>query len=144
MSSPARTMQKLLDSLRMPRVGAEDEHPLANPREAATIFAELRAGDSLKALEEISDWLLSVVSAESLKPERRFEVIRLLDESAQPHRIKLARELGAAGRQVRPQEAKLWTVSHDLWMHAAAAYDDLIGRIEQKEKGGDALRKKSP
>lgn len=141
MSSPARTMQKLLDSLRMPRVGAEDEHPLANPREAATIFAELRAGDSLKALEEISDWLLSVVSAESLKPERRFEVIRLLDESAQPHRIKLARELGAAGRQVRPQEAKLWTVSHDLWMHVAAAYDDLIGRVGQKVKGSDALRK---
>ena len=86
MSSPGRTMQKLLNSLRMPRLGAEDDHPLANPREAATIFAELRAADSLKALEEISDWLLSVVSTESLKPERRFEVIRTLDESAQPSR----------------------------------------------------------
>ena len=141
MSSPGRTMQKLLDSLRLPRLGAEDEHPLANPREAATIFAELRVSNPLKALEEISDWLLSVVSAESLKPERRFEVIRTLDESAQPHRIKLSRDSAGGARQVRPQEAKLWNVSHDLWMHAAAAYDDLIGRIEQKEKGSDALRK---
>ena len=82
MSSPGRTMQKLLDSLRMPRLGAEDDHPLANPREATTIFAELRAADSLKALEEISDWLLSVLSAETLKPERRFEIIRTLDECA--------------------------------------------------------------
>ena len=141
MSSPRRTMQMLLGSLRLPRLGAEDDHPLANPREADAIFAELRAADSVKALEEISDWLLSVVGAESLKPERRCEVIRMLDESAQPHRIKLARDPGAGGRQVRPQEAKLWSISHDLWMHAAAAYDDLIGRIEQKEKGGDALRK---
>jgi len=133
-------MQKLLDSLRMPRLGAEDDHPLANPREAATIFAELRVSDPLKALEEISDWLLSVVSAESLKPERRFEVIRTLDESAQPHRIRLSRDPVGGARQGLPQEAKLWNVSHDLWMHAAAAYDDLIGRIEQKEIALIAVR----
>ena len=134
-------MQKLLDSLRLPRLGAEDDHPLANPREAAVIFAELRVADSFKALEEIGDWMVSVTVAESFKLERRFEVIRTLDEGAQPHRIKLARDSGATGRQVRVPEAKLWTISHALWMHAAAAYDDLIGRIEQKEKGSDALRR---
>lgn len=134
-------MQKLLDSLRLPRLGAEDDHPLANPREAEAIFAELRGSDPLNALEEISDWLVSVVSAESLKPERRFEIIRSLDECAQLQRIKLARDPAGGGSQVRTQEAKLWTISHGLWMNAAAAYDDLIGRIEQKEKGSDALRK---
>ena len=82
MSSPGRTMQKLLDRLRMPRLGAEDDHPLADPREAAAIFAELRVSDSLKALEEISDWLLSLASAESLKPEPPSRQSR----AAAPHR----------------------------------------------------------
>jgi hypothetical protein len=144
MMSQGRTMLKLLDGLRLTRIGADADHPLASPREAAQIFAELRAGDPLKSLEEISDWLLSFVAAENLRPERRFEVIRQLDELAQPHRVKLARETGAQVRQSRPREAKARTVNHDLGERLSVAYGDLILRIEAREKGADALRKEVP
>ena len=136
-------MRKLFNSLRMPGLGSEDDHPLANPREAQPIFAELRTRDSVKALEEISDWLQSIIAVESFKMERRFEVIRQLDDAIQPHRIKLAREYGAASSKPRPQEVKLWAIGRDLWANVAGAYDNLIGRIERKEKGFDGLRRES-
>lgn len=137
-------MLKLLDSLRLTRIGADGDHPLASPREALPIYAELRANDPLKAQEEISDWLVSFAAAENLKPERRFEVLRELDDLAQPHRVKLAREMATAGRQSKAREAKTWSINHELWARLAAGYDDLIGRVEAKEKGGDALRKETP
>ncbi len=141
MASSGNTVHKLLKSLRLPRLGAENDHPLENLREANGIFAELRGAEPVKALDEISDWFQSVAAADTFKPERRYEVIRQLDESAQPHRIKLARGNSAGAPQVRHAEARLWVVNHDLWQHVAAAYGDLIGRIEQKEKGSEALRK---
>ena len=145
MPSPGNTMMhKLLDSLRMATLGAQADHPLVSPREAAPIFAELRAGDAVKSLEEIADWLLSIGSAESVKIERRYELIRQLDEAAQPHRIKLTRDYGAMSRQSRPQEARLWTANHQFWSHAADAWVGLLTRIEAREKGADALRKELP
>ena len=68
MTTRGRTMQKLLDSLRLTLVGADGDHPLASPREAAQIVLELRAIDPLKGLEEISDWLVSFVAAETCAP----------------------------------------------------------------------------
>ena len=144
MTTQGRTMQKLLDSLRLTRVGADGDHPLASPREAAQIYLELRAIDPLKGLEEISDWLVSFLSADNLRPDRRFDVIRQLDELAQPHRIKLAREMSGETRHSKLHESKVRSVNQELWQNMARAYDDLIGRIEAKEKGADSLRKEVP
>ncbi len=137
-------MLRLLDSLRLTRVGASGDHPLASPREAAQIFTELRTVEPLKGLEEIADWLMSFAAAENLRPERRFDVISQLDELAQPHRIKLARDMAGERRSARLAEAKLRAVNDELWRSMAGAYDDLIGRIEAKEKGADSLRKEAP
>jgi len=144
MTTRGRTMQKLLDSLRLTLVGADGDHPLASPREAAQIVLELRAIDPLKGLEEISDWLVSFVAAENLRPDRRFDVIRQLDELAQPHRIKLAREMSGDAHHSKLRETKVRTVNRELWQNMARAYDDLIARIEAKEKGAESLRKEVP
>ena len=34
----------------------------------------------------------------------------------------------------------MWAVSHDFWLRCGDAYDALIVRVEQKEKGADALK----
>jgi len=137
-------MRNLLDSLRLTRVGADGDHPLASPREAAQIFLDLRAVESLKGLEEISDWLVSFTAAENLRPDRRFDVIRQLDELAQPHRIKLAREMAGEPRPSKPRETKFRVVNNELWQNMACAYDDVIARVEAKEKGADGVRKEVP
>jgi hypothetical protein len=135
-------MLKLLDSLKSAALGgARDDHPLANPKEAEQVFADLRGEDAAKALDEISHWLDSVSTTETLRLERRFELIKRLDETGQPHRGKLARDYGTMSRQSKFQEGKLWAANHDFWLRCSEAYDSLIRRVEAKEKGSDALLK---
>lgn len=134
-------MLKLLDSLKIPALGSRgDDHPLASPKEAETVFVELRGGEPAQSLDEITHWLESVTTADNLKPERRFELIKRLDETGQPHRVKLSRDYGALSQQSKLQEGKLWSANHDFWLRCGEAYDNLIQRIEQKEKGSDALK----
>jgi hypothetical protein len=134
-------MLKLLDSLKLSALGgSRDDHPLANAKEAEAVFAELRGGDAAKSLDEITHWLDSVTTAEQLKPERRYDLIKRLDETGQPHRGKLSRDYGAMSRQSKFQEGKLWAANHDFWLRCGEAYDSLIRRIEAKEKGTDALK----
>jgi len=134
-------MLKLLDTLKLTAMGgSRDDHPLAHPKEAEEVFAELRAGDAAKSLDEITHWLESVAGADTLRPERRYELIKRLDETGQPHRARLARDYGSLSRQSKFQESKLWASNHDFWLRCAEAYDSLIRRIEAKEKGTDALK----
>lgn len=136
-------MIKLFTTLKDKALGAKDGHPLANPKEAEEIFEELRGGDALKSLEEVTHWIESLRHDESLKPERRFELVKRLDEIGQPHRIKVGRDYASVSRQSRFQEAKLWTAKHDYWTHTLDAYMDLIARIERKDKGTDALARQA-
>lgn len=133
-------MIKLFETLKNTALGSRGSHPLANAKEAEEVFGELRAGDAQKALEEITHWLESVTHDEELKPERRFALIKRLDELAQPHRIKVGRDYGNLSRQSRFQEGKLWSAKHDFWTRVAEAYGDLMVRVERKDKGTDALK----
>lgn len=133
-------MIKLFETLKNTALGSRGGHPLSNPKEAEVVFTELRSGDAQKSLEEITHWLESVTHDEELRPERRFELIKRLDELAQPHRIKVGRDYGNLSRQSRFQEGKLWSAKHDFWTRVSEAYADLMARIERKEKGTDALK----
>ena len=95
-------MLKLLDNLRMSAMGPRgDDHPLAHPKEAEAVFAELRGGDPVKSLEEITHWLESVTAADNLRADRRFDLVKRLDETGQPHRIKISRDYAGLSRQAR-------------------------------------------
>lgn len=133
-------MIKLFETIRNSALGARSDHPLANSKEAEEVFAELLGGDAQKSLEEITHWLESVTQDEALRPERRFDLIRRLDELAQPHRIKVGRDYGNLSRQSRFQEGRLWGAKHDFWTRVSEAYADLMQRIERKDKGVDALK----
>ena len=133
-------MIKLFETLKNSALRGQGSHPLANAKDAEEVFSELRAGDAQKSLEEITHWLESVTQDEELRPERRFDLIKRLDEVAQLHRMKVGRDYGNLSRQSRFQEGKLWGVKHDYWTRAAEAYADLIARIERKDKGTEALK----
>lgn len=133
-------MIKLFELLKLAALGNKNGHPLLDTKEAEAVFAELRAGDPQKMLEEITHWLESVTNDDEIRPERRFELIKRLDEVAQPLRIKVGRDYGSLSRQSRFQEGKLWSAKHDFWTRTAEAYSDLMLRIERKDKGTDALK----
>ena len=136
-------MIKLFDTIKGKLVSA-GSHPLANVKEAEEVFDDLRGQEPLKALEEVSHWLESLAQADDMKPERRFEVVRRLDEVAQPHRIKVGRDYGNLSRQSRFQENRLWSAKHDFWTRVGQAYGDLIERIERKEKGTEGMKTQPP
>ena len=76
--------------------GSKVDHPLADPKQARALVAELPPYDPIKALEEITRWLESLVDAEGFKLERLYEVIDLLDGTGRSHHRKIVGEIGRA------------------------------------------------
>jgi hypothetical protein len=101
-------------------------HPLATERGADEALAALPKGNADKALEELHDWIVSVGAAEGLKPERRAEILLMLDEAALPFHRKLTRDYVTDSNLSKEQEARLWRALSVFWKELAAAYSSGI------------------
>lgn len=120
---------------------AKSEHPLAEPKEAKRVLAQLGTRDAAAAVDEITGWLESLAGDERLKLGDRVALLFQLDEAAQPHARKLARDYLASPRLGRGQEYRLWQGNHDFWAQLGAAYDTCLTRHADAEKGGETLGK---
>ncbi len=116
------------------------DHPMADVREARKLLGELPTGDALKCADELSHWLESVMAEEGFKPEYRAQLVQLLDETAQTHLRKLARDYMASPRLAKFQEIRLWKAIFDYWRQAALAYAGCIDLYAAGAKGADALK----
>ena len=120
------------------------DHPMADIKEARKLLEELPSGDALKCADELSHWLESVTAEEGFKPEYRAQLVQLLDETAQTHLRKLARDYMASPRLAKFQEIRLWTAIHNYWRQAARAYVGCIDLYAAGAKGADALKGSMP
>lgn len=120
------------------------DHPMAGIREARKILEELPTNDAFKCTDELTHWLESVVAAEGFKAEYRAQVIQLLDETAQTHLRKLARDYMVSPRLARHQEIRLWTAMHEYWRQAALAYAACIDLYATGAKGSEGLKGSMP
>ena len=120
------------------------DHPMAGIKEARKILEELPTNDAFKCADELTHWLESVVAAEGFKAEYRAQLIQLLDETAQTHLRKLARDYMVSPRLARYQEIRLWTAIHEYWRQAALAYASCIDLYAAGAKGADALKGSMP
>jgi len=102
--------------------GRKPDHPLADDKSAREALAALPKADAAKAIEEVRDWIESINATEDFKPERRAELILMLDEAAHLHHRKLAREYLSNDRLPKFQEATLWRALAGLWSDLAGAY----------------------
>jgi hypothetical protein len=109
-------------------------------KEAKKLLQELPTGDAYKCADELGHWLESVATAEGFKPEYRAQLIQLLDETAQSHLRKLARDYMISPRLARYQETRLWTALYDYSRRAASAYVGCIDLYSAGAKGADALK----
>jgi hypothetical protein len=112
--------------------GGKPDHPFADDKGAKEALAALPANDAAKSIEDIRHWIESVVATEGFKPERRAEVVMLLDETAQAHQRKLARDYLANPRLPKFQEARLWGALFGLWKDLAGAYGACAGQYNVK------------
>lgn len=118
----------------------KSNHPLADPKEARVLLAELAASQAAAGLEEATSWCESVAADENLRLDRRIEILLQLDETAVLHARRTARDYLTSPRQGRTQEMRLWGVNHGYWATLCAAYESCQARAQAKEKGADALK----
>ncbi|TCV85339.1 hypothetical protein [Sulfurirhabdus autotrophica] len=113
------------------------DHPMGNIQDAKKLLLDLPLGSSLKALEEVSFWLDSVRNTDGYNPVEQFEILKLLDETAQPLQLELSQQYLDLSRMQKTQENRLWMALFEFWKHLAAAYEHCISLYEGN--GEDAL-----
>ena len=124
--------------------GSKPDHPMADIKQARALLAELPANDALKALEEVTFWLDSVVRTEGFKLEHRYQLFDLLDQAAKNHQRKLGQEYLASESPAKFRENKLWTTNFDYWKMLITAYEQCIEQFESGAGGAGAIKKNIP
>jgi len=125
-------------------VGSKVDHPLADPKQARALVAELPAHDYLKALDEITRWLESLNESEGFKLDRFFEIADLLDTAARTHQRKLVQDYLGMSRQQKFQENKLWTCGHKFSKALGDTYLNCVRQYQSGSSGAAAVKKQVP
>lgn len=122
------------------------DHPLADAKELKRVIAELPLDNAFKAVDEIYGWFESLHHADDFRVDHYFDVIRQLDEAAQPHLRRLARDYLHSPRLSKPEERRLWTINSGYWSGIAGLYAHCLARVRQspKDKGSEALKPSLP
>ena len=123
---------------------SKPDHPMADIKEARKIIDEIPGNDSLKAIDELFHWLESVRTVDGFKPEYRVQLIQLIDDAAQVHARKLARDYLSVPRLSKFQEGRLWGEIYEFWRQSALAFTTCIDLYATGAKGADALKPLMP
>jgi hypothetical protein len=115
--------------------GSKLEHALADPKHARALIGELPAFDHFKALEEITGWLESLAELYSVRLDRFFDVVSLLDTTARAHHARLVRDYLGTSRQQKFEEVKLWNCGFKF---SAALGEAYLGWVKQHDTEGSA------
>ncbi|MDD2741085.1 MAG: hypothetical protein PHV02_02360 [Rhodocyclaceae bacterium] len=119
-------------------------HPLATARQLKAVIDAVPRDNAFKALDEVLGWIESLRGADEFPAERLFETVRQLDDVAQPHLRRLAREYLHTARLTRSDEKRLWAINHGFWLQLAQAYERCLDLLGQKDKAGEAIKQVLP
>lgn len=122
------------------------DHPLADPKELKRVIAELPIDNAFKSVDEVSGWFDSLQHADDFRVDHYFEVLQQLDEAAQSHLRRLARDYLYSPRLSKTEERRLWTVNFAYWGSVAGLYAHCIARAAQnpKDKGSEQMKSSLP
>lgn len=108
----------------------EYSHPLADPKELKRTLVELPQKDDYKALDELAGWLESVADAEGLSPAQAFDIVRQLDDAAQPFLRHLTHAYLAPSARSPKEEQRLWQLCFSYCDFAAKSYQQIIDAFQ--------------
>ncbi|MEO8331050.1 MAG: hypothetical protein ABI479_01340 [Gallionella sp.] len=124
--------------------GKKSDHPLADIKTAQALLNDLPKNDIHKLLMELTEWIESVAQNTDFKIDHQFAVLRLLDEAAQPHARKMARDYFTLNEPGKFQENRMWLVLGNLSRHTAEAYYQVFDRYTKADKGSNAIKSQLP
>ncbi|MFZ4534973.1 hypothetical protein [Propionivibrio sp.] len=122
------------------------DHPLGDPREFKRVLVELPLDNAFKAVDEVYGWFESLQQADDFRLDRFFDVVRQLDEAAQPHVRRLTRDYLHSARLSKSEERRMWTLCYNYWGEVSSLYARCLERAMQnpKDKGSEALKSSLP
>jgi hypothetical protein len=121
--------------------GRKSDHPLADLKSAQSMLDDIPKADSLRALQEIADLLEALrEQGQTFKPEHGWAVLRLLDQSAQPHLRKSWHDYFPLQPLSPFQENRLWTLLDRYYTLIAAAHHDVLAFCRDNGKVAAALK----
>lgn len=123
------------------------DHPLGDAKGLKRILAEVPLDNSFKAVDEIYGWLESLLSsADEFRVDHLFDVVRQLDETAQPHIRRLARDYLLSPRLSKSEERQRWTMSYNYWGEVSGLYARCLERatLNPKDKGSEVFKPQMP
>ncbi len=115
-------------------MSSKPDHPLADRKAARELLADMRGGDPVVRLDEVTAYLESLLRVEGFKVGRLYEIIDLLDQAAKPHQRKIGAEYIGASRLTRFQDNRLWKSASDFWRALGQAYMCCLERTQTDAK----------
>ena len=98
------------------------DHPLADGQELKRILAELHVARAQNAVDEVVGWFESLKHAEDFRLDHLFDVLRQLDDAAQPHLRRLARDYLHSPHLSTVERQRLWARSCTYLSEVATVY----------------------
>jgi hypothetical protein len=122
------------------------DHPLGEPKELKRVIGELPLDNAFKAVDEIAGWFESLQHADDFRVDHYFEVVQQLDDAAQAHLRRLARDYLQSPRLSKTEERRLWTISFGYWAGVSGLYAHCLDRATKtpKDKGSELLKPHLP
>jgi len=124
--------------------GKKSDHPMADLKSAQQVLEDIPRNDTLKLVQEISDWLDSVHNEGEIRLDDRFEVIGLLDQTAHSQVVKLWREFFALDAKAEFQGKRMLKVLGDYHANLVAAYHEVLVGCRDGEKGASSIKNMRP
>ncbi len=122
------------------------DHLLGDARELKRVLSELPPSNSFKVVDEVYGWFESLQPASDFRVDHLFDVVRQLDEAAQPAIRRLSRDYLHSPRLSKSEERRLWSMCYNYWGEVASLYARCVDRVNQnpKDKSSEALRASLP
>lgn len=121
---------------------AKSGHPLADPKEARRIVAEIAGHEPAVALDEAAGWFESLAGIDDFPLVQRYERIAEIAAASLPLARRQAREFLAGGRQSRLREQQAWQRNYGYWNQLVHALERCLEEAAANAKATDALRPK--
>lgn len=121
--------------------GRKSDHPLADLKTSQQLLDDIPKTDSLKALQELSEWIESLrEQANDFKLDHQWAVLRMFDQAAQSHVRKLLHDYFSLQTLSKFQENRLWTLLDNFYTQSELCHYDVFTRYREGAKGAAAIK----
>lgn len=124
--------------------GKKNDHPMKDIKRAQALLVDLPRNDAFRLVAELTAWIESVSQGEEFRLDDQFQVLCLLDETAQPYARKLAHEYFTLPDMNSAHGKRLFQALGNYSRHTVTAYLTMIGRYRNDDKGAASIKANLP